>query len=363
MILRYDSTKVVSTRLEPLDDIISWFTGLRSKGFVGDLLKEIHGFNDRDKINRASKAISSHAENAVNLLGQGFSGSTDVSFLPIYYALLNIAKIHIISKDNQSELELQRLHGVSYNSRSSRDLMTEEITLHKKGAIPLYFQSITNQNLVGNKKTIPVKMNEIYPFIRSISHEFLEIYNPAQLYYPISINLEGNDKDGYRLKADITDKTHLQNFNKRYIKVLTGFNLVPKVHNTKKGRVINMTGVNSYITRLVKDSKENAERLLVKKYLRRYLLSTVVQGNAASTITPISNNRLIWPEELPILLAFHHMSNVVRYNPEMLEQLKDSKAWTLLLTLTRHGTLSFLELSWSAIQQTNIKILPSLNGA
>lgn len=93
MILRYDSTKIVSTRLDPLDDISSWFTGLRSRGFVGDLLKEIHGFNNRDKINRVSKAISSHTENAVNLLSQGFSSSTDVSFLPIYYTLLNIAKL------------------------------------------------------------------------------------------------------------------------------------------------------------------------------------------------------------------------------------------------------------------------------
>lgn len=341
MILRYDSTKIVRTPLDPLDDISSWFTGLRSRGFVGDLLKEIHGFNDRAKIKRASKAISSHAENAVNLLSQGFSGSTDVSFLPIYYALLNIAKIYIILKDKQSELEQQRWHGASYNPKSRHDLMTEEITLHKKGAIPLYFQSITNQNLVGSKKTIPVKMKEIYPFIRSIEHEFSEIYNPAQLYYPISINLEGNDTDGFKLKADITDKIPLPNFNKRYIKVLNGFDLVSKVHNTKKGRVINRTGVNSYITRLVKDSKENAKRQLVKQYLRRYLLST---DNAVSAITPISNNRLIWPEELPILLAFHHMSNVVRYNPEMLEQFKDSKAWTLLLTLTRHGTLSFLVL-------------------
>ena len=362
MILRYDSTTIVSTRLDPLSDISSWFTGLRSRGFVADLLKNIHGFNDRDKINRASKAISSHAENAVNLLGQGFSGSIDVSFLPIYYALLNIAKIYIILKDKQSELEQQRKHGASYIPKSSRDLMTEEIKLYKEGAISLYSQSITNQNLVGSKKAIPVKMNEIYPFIRSISHEFSEIYKPEQLYYPININLEGDDKKGYRLKADITNKTHMQNFNKRYIKVLNGFNLVPKVRKTKKCRLINATGYDYYVTRLIKDSKENAERQLIKQYLRRYLLSIDVQGNSASTITPISNNKLILPEELPILLAFYHMSNVVRYNPEMLEQLKDSKAWTLLLNLTRHGTLSFLELSWSAIQQKHIKILPSLTG-
>src|SRR3990167_2882661 len=203
MVLRYDSTKIVTTRLDPLSDISSWFAWLRSKGFVGDLLKEIHGFSDRNKINKASKAISSHAENAINLLGQGFSGSTDVSFLPIYYALLNIAKICIILKDKQSELEQQRLHGVSYNPKSSRDLMTEEITLHKNGAIPLYFQAITDKNLIGSKKKISVKMNEIYPFIRSMSHEYLEIYKPKLLYYPITINLEGNDKDGYRLKADI----------------------------------------------------------------------------------------------------------------------------------------------------------------
>ena len=362
MILRYDSTKIVSTRLDPLSDISSWFAGLRSRGYVDDILKEIHGFSIKTEIDRASKAISSHAEDAVNLLEQGFLGLPEVSFLPIYYALLNIAKIYIILKGKQSELEQQRLHGASYNPKSSRDLMAEEITLHKNGAIPLYFQSITNQHLVGNKTKFSIKMNEIYPFIRSISHEFSEIYKPKPIYYPISIDLEGDDKKGYRLKANVASKTHMQNINKRYIKVLNGFDLVPKVRETKKGRVINLTGYDFYITRLINDSKENAERQLVKQYLKRYLLSLVVQGNSVSTITPISSNRLTLPEELPILLAFHHMSNVVRYNPEMLGQLKDSKAWTILLTLSRHGALSFLELSWSAIQQKNVKILPSLNG-
>jgi hypothetical protein len=361
MIFRYDSIKIVRSRLNPLSDFCTWFAGLRSKGLVADLLKETHGFSDRNKIRRASNAVATHAENAVNLLGQGFSGLPDVSFLPIYYALLNIAKIYVILRDRQSELENQRWHGASYNPKSSRDLLTEEIKLYSKGAIPLYLNTITNQTFTAKRNQISIKMKDIYPFIRSISHEFSESYKREELYYPITINLEGDDKMGYRLKASITAKTHLRNLNKRYIKVLNGFNLIPKFRKKKKKTIINATGINSYATRFINDSKEKARHQLVTKYLRRYLLSAGVINNLPIAITPISDKRLIFPEELPILLAFHHMSNVVRYNPEKLEQLKDSKTWTLLLTLIRHGTLSFLELSWSAIQQKHIKIMTSIN--
>jgi hypothetical protein len=331
------------------------------QGFVADLLREIHGFTSTHEIKRASDAVATHAENTVNLLGQGFSGVPDVSFLPIYYALLNVSKIYVILRGRQSELEHQRLHGASYNPKSSRDLMTEEVKLHDKGAIPLFLNTITNQTIAAKGHPIPIKMKDIYPFIRSISHEFSQAYKKEEIYYPIEINVAGDEKKVYWLKADITANTHLQNPSTKYIKVLDGFNLVPNIQKTKKGNIFNKTGINSYRTKFIKSSKEKAQRYLFTKYLKRYLLSAGMMNGRPIAITPISDRKLILPEELPILLAFHHMSNVVRYNPEMLEQLKDSKAWTLLLTFIRHGTLSFLELSWSAIQQKHIKLVISIN--
>ena len=361
IILRYDTKKIVSTRLDPLNDVCTWFAGLRSKGYVADILRENHGFHNKSEINKASQSISCHAEYAVNLLNQGFLGLPEVSFLPIYYAFLNVAKIYIIMKGKQTELEKQRWHGASYYGKNSGELMNEQIILHSKGAIPLYYHSITNNTLVVANKKTTVKMKEIYPFILSISHEFSEIYKPKALYYPINIELIEDNKKGFKLKASIN--TQNNNINKRNIKVLKRFVSVPKVriNRTTQGRVFDLTGYNTYVTSWIKDTKENSMSELIQ-YVNRYLLTMVETDGTTITITPISNKKTIFPQEFAIILAFFHMSNIVRYNPEMLEQLKDSKAWTILLTLLRHGSLSFLELSWSAIHQKYIKILPSING-
>ena len=52
------------------------------------------------------------------------------------------------------------------------------------------------------------------------------------------------------------------------------------------------------------------------------------------------------------MLAFFHMSNVVRYNPEFLARLKDSRSWGLLLVLRNHAVLKFLKLFWENISQS-----------
>ena len=171
-ILRYDSLRKSFSRIDPMLDISSWISGLRSRGYVSDLLKEKHGFTDLKKINKASKAISSHAEDSMNLLSQGMSGPIETSFLPIYYSLLNLSKMLIIFKGEQDELARQRWHGASYDNRKvSRDLMTEKITLHSRGAIPLFYRIVTNEHLPIHSNHISVKMRDVYRYIKNISHE------------------------------------------------------------------------------------------------------------------------------------------------------------------------------------------------
>ena len=68
------------------------------------------------------------------------------------------------------------------------------------------------------------------------------------------------------------------------------------------------------------------------------------------TLTP-SDGRLVIPQELAVLLAFFHLSNVVRYDPERLARLYDSRAVPVLEALRRHGLLTYLTTLWSFLTQ------------
>jgi len=55
-------------------------------------------------------------------------------------------------------------------------------------------------------------------------------------------------------------------------------------------------------------------------------------------------------------LLFFWLSNVVRYSPEQLEELQDSRLWPILLTLRKHATLRFLILFWSYFHKTSFGV-------
>lgn len=353
MLSRYDSINIVSSKLDPIEDILNWVAGLRSNGYVSDLLKDIHEFSISNEIKIASIAITAHAENTVNLFEQGFSSPKDVSFLPLYYAMLNLAKIQIIFLGNYNLLANQRTHGASYNHNKniSKNILNEEIKLWKNGAIPLYYYSITKDKLIKSGESLIVKLSDIYPYIRSVSHEYNSLYNHKFPFLPIEIELDGNDEKGYRLVTRLP-----QSMDKRKVKVLANFRKEPDIKRTKKGRIFNATGESVYKTKLVRCNKIEYLKK-TKSILRRDLLYLYIgRKDEHIVMTPISSSKVMLPEELSIILAFFHMSNIVRYNPEMLEQLKDTKAWTLLRSLIRQGTLSFLEQSWSNIKKEDIKL-------
>ena len=74
-------------------------------------------------------------------------------------------------------------------------------------------------------------------------------------------------------------------------------------------------------------------------------------------LVPESAGDLLLPEELPLICAFYHMSSVVRYNPDGLRKLRDSKYWPVLLALRRHGAYRFLMLFWSFMTQCSTYII------
>ena len=136
-LLRYDSSNVIGTDLDPIEDVLNLITSLKSKGFTTDLLKEVHNFTDASEIKRTSKLIGYHVDNAVNLANQAIEGPAIPSFLPLYYSALNITKIHLLILGKRDELERNRRHGAGYKEREMRkNFLNEQIEIYRRGTIP-----------------------------------------------------------------------------------------------------------------------------------------------------------------------------------------------------------------------------------
>jgi hypothetical protein len=94
---------------------------------------------------------------------------------------------------------------------------------------------------------------------------------------------------------------------------------------------------------------------LIRNGLRPELL---YMDNVGTPFTPISGRALLLPEELPILLAFFHLSSVVRYNPEFVSRLRDSKYWPVVASLRWHGLFQSTQLLLSFVRQESFYVLP-----
>jgi len=345
-ILRYDESLIASSKLDPLEDVLCWIRGLRSRGLTANILKEVHGIRGRRDIERRSVAISAHAEAAAGLLEQGFSGPIETSFLPLYYGLLNLSKIYIICSNQFSLLAGIRHHGAKPEPRRgspTRDFLKDTVVVKPEGTIPIFYKTITGINLSRENR---IKLYEIYPFIQDISHEYSQL---RDIKFPLQyceLESKKDDVNGHKILLTLKN-TQSNSRNSNH----SGRNQFLKDFN----RIEN----NKYQTEIITGDFEGAEKQL-KSNIKRFLLyeTTIltVRGVRIATSLPISGKRILFPEELPILLAFFHLSNVVRYNPEFLLRLKNSPEWGMIQTLRRHGAFKFMMLFWSYIQQKSFAI-------
>jgi len=277
----------------------------------------------------------------MGFLEQAFSGPAEVSFLPIYYSLQSLAKIVIVLNGKGADIEMKknRFHGATYVRKTSYDLLTEEITLKSNGIIALFYLSLVGENWGTSDHKI--KMKDIYPFISGISHEYSSIYNKPFSTQPVELKTSGNEVDGFFLELNVAGNLVPNGSNLRYLKIVKGFRRKSKDNDRAfiGGRKIK--------------AKKGVAKKSLESDIRRILLSTSGEtfGNPRAPSTPVSNKRLLLPEEFPILLAFFHLSNVVRYNPEFLVKIKDSKAWSMLLNMRQDSVYRYLVLFWSYLQQ------------
>lgn len=331
---RYPNLERVTTHLDPFDDVIDFLRALTSSEYFAEIAR-MHPGAQGGSVRTLASEGTSYARLAMDYIDQAYSSSSRVAFLPLYYALLNICKLYVVLGPHRANLSDQRHHGVSYRTagKESRGLLTEEIRLMNRGAIPLFYKTITGKAL----QNVTVSMSDIYPYIIPISAEF---------------TLASKTKD---------------------IRYAGGrFTTVPKDHGVapclelslKEGQSFPEMGELKTIKRFKRQgdllvgsavSPKNVKNL--RRQIRPFLVYANEQRDEDDDVyvhVPVSSQRLLMPEELPIVLAFFHMSSVCRYRPQMLDRLLDSRFHTVLLSLQRHAMFRFFVLAWSYIHNKSL---------
>ena len=78
--------------------------------------------------------------------------------------------------------------------------------------------------------------------------------------------------------------------------------------------------------------------------------------NRDRTTTAVMDVPMLMPEELPIALAFFHLSSVARYHPELLERFRSSRFWPAIAALRDHAVYKFILLSLSFVRRAHVAI-------
>lgn len=336
-VYRYIDSSTMFTKLDPLDDVVSWIRGLKSLGYTTDLLRSKHGFTDKNKINAAAVDISTYVESSVQLLDQGQASTIELSFLPKYYALMNLAKATIVFGGMHQSLTIRenRKHGGSWPGTSVKNFFSDSIHIYPKGVIPLLYQVLVGQQIPLNKQNA-IRLGDIYSYIFDINYEYGMLANRTINLAHCNVNLTNGDAPNeYKLAMQIFNRNNTETTNKRNIPLMSNLNKLPNQATYISAHVI-----------------AQSEREAIQKLRNQFAYYLLYWPREDLCLTPKSRSSILMPEEFPILLAFFHLSNVVRYNPLLLKKLFDSPMIGLLDALARHALYRYLVLFWSYVNQT-----------
>jgi hypothetical protein len=340
---RYGGRRGLLSHRDPFDDLVLQLEFLSATKYVVDIMQEKHGVGKQDAIARAPK-VAAHVRLAIAYLEQATTGPAIVSFVPCYYALLNLVKIYILFGDKHSLLAVNRHHGASYNPSGplSRNLDAESIAIFSKGAIPLFYESIVGKPL-GN--AVKLRLGEVYPYILDVSAEWSTASGQPSKHVSLAFD-SVQSKGGGRVPGFIVTRAA----SDAPLAAVT-VNKLPVLVNYRRPR----GATNRFVSHSSVSPDASREELLLaaRASLRNSMLYYPINDVTTSVVTHPS---LLMFEELPIVLAFFHLSSVARYRPEFLERLRDSQYWPTVAAARGHAMFKFLLLFWSFVTQSSFHI-------
>lgn len=340
-LLRYPRVRSVKFMAERLEALMTMVEFLTSADYTEQLLISTHLVPKRDAARRA-KAIGAHVKTALAYIDQARGGSPDVAPLPSYYAVLNLLKVYILCSGSAARLSANRWHGASYDgyAKTSHSLRTEEIVLRSGGAIPLAYEVITGQRI---RDKTSVRLGDVYGYIPAVSVEWSAASGEDSMMANLVASVVTGSR-GLRAQIDLAlldPPTH--------VPPPKSVARIPALANVVARR--KFYGFHSKPWYLAATPEREIFRLHVRPYLLYESTDPREELSVGYTPTPICSRSLLMPEELPIVLALFHLSSVVRYQPEMLARLRDSRYWPVVASLRLDGVCRFLELFWSYTHQ------------
>lgn len=333
---RYARLHAIKTHLDPLQDMLSWLSFLTAKDYVMDLCMSRHGLSKKEGQARAGR-IKAHVTYAREFFEQALGGNSDVAFLPGYYGILNLLKSYVLFGPFHHQLETQRTHGVSYDGLNKKafGLLTDTVCMFPKGAIALFYQTVTGSSIRTKRS---VRVGDLYPYIADIGAEYtLTTGKSSQVSFAM-FALGKQDKN----KVEVTFENGFSRSQQRAPTLLRGYRRT----STEKcifGRPLSADG-----------SPEERVRQTIRPEL--LYLPDWQNPNLILSKTAMRNGHLLFPEEVPIALAWFHLGSVVRYNPEFLARLRDSREWAMIDAMRRHSLLRMLTCFLSFAHQETIAI-------
>lgn len=345
-IYRHENFTIVQSNLDHTEDLLNLLSSLRSSGFVKELLVKYHGFSNKHEIDAVSKLVKFHIDNSIELAIQGLHSSPHTSFLSLYYSCLNLVKVYLLLLGQRKELARNRKHGLAYiESDMSKDFLNEQVKILTKGTFPLIYQTLFHKTFA--KSPYLVSIEEIYSNIHCINAEYITLCKDSVGFEEVRVAIKGSEKKGFYINVD--------SFWEEFIRKDLTPRLIPTFNEIQNN--INPT---FFSTKVYKGNRDKVVNKIQEHNLNRNLLSDVIlswEKNKNSSIIPINGRNHVFNEDLYIFLAFFHLSNVIRYNPEHLHKLMDSRYWTVILALRRHGFFRFLTLMWGNFIKSSFGIV------
>ena len=316
--------------------------GLRSEEYVKSVLVAKHGLSEGEASNIAQQ-VGHHAINAVGFLRQAYAGPVELSYLPLYYAVLSLSKVYILCSSGVEALRDNPRHGASFPPSQLCSPLNHTISIWPNGIFPLFYQVLTGRKPEWEK----IDVGTLIHLVPCIESELKFAFGKTPALCALDIYVEELGANSFRLKVEIS-KRH-------------GVPTLPGSLALLKSSKLTLENSTASKDTFVGEPSEGPElqdaSLRLAGNIPRELLYYRPAPFFANMMTSTpSNSDFAVPEEIPLWLLFFWLSNLVRYSPEWLSTLQGTSLWPILLTLRKHAALRFLILFWSFFHQTSFGI-------